>query len=142
MNEIKINLYELLGHLEKRKAMYLGNEYTFQSLDSFLCGFGIACSKDQLKSENYNDFSGFNFWILGYLPEHFGRSGGWYWQIKNRNPENDENAFKEFFDFLEIYKTSKKKKEIIKIARDSLEMKKIKAKKNVGILCSKACVLV
>jgi hypothetical protein len=114
MTNRKPNIYEILEHLEKRKAMYLGNEYTFQSLDAFITGFGIGCDRNQLESEQYNNISDFNIWLLGHLPEHFGHSGGWHWQISKRNPNDDENAFKEFFKFLGIFKTAQKKKEKIK----------------------------
>ncbi|WP_271766702.1 hypothetical protein [Aquimarina algiphila] len=112
---IKINIYDLLNHLEKRRAMYLGNEYTFQSLDAFLTGFSISADKTQYISDMYNDFSDFNIWLLGHLPKHFGQSGGWHWQISNRNQNDDENAFKEFFEFVKVFKSSKKNVEQIKI---------------------------
>ena len=128
MSYRKPNLYEILEHLEKRKAMYLGNEYTFHSLDTFITGFGIGCDREQLETEQFNNFSDFNIWILGHLPEHFGQSGGWHWQISNRNPKNDENAFKEFFKFLEIFKTAKKQKEKIEVEKFEFEKSEFSAK--------------
>ena len=128
MSYQKTNLYELLEHLEKRKAMYLGNNYTFQSFDAFIAGFGIGCDKNQLETERYNNFADFNIWLLGHLPEHFGQSGGWHWQISNRNPNDDENAFKEFFEFLEIFKTAKKKTEKIEIEKFEYDKSKCTAK--------------
>lgn len=110
-----IKLYDLLEHLEKRKAMYLGNNYNFQSLDSFLCGYSCAADYEHLESDGYNNFSKFNIWLLGHLPEHFGASGGWHWQLKNRNPHNELKAFEEFFYFLEIFKQAKNDISFIKI---------------------------
>lgn len=56
-----------------------------------------------MKTKDYNDFSYFNTWILGYLD--IGKSSfGWYYHLNKRNPDNDENAFKEFFEFLERFK--------------------------------------
>jgi len=124
MSYRKPNLYEILEHLEKRKAMYLGNEYNFHSLDTFIAGFGIGCDRNQLETEMFNNFSDFNIWILGHLPEHFGQSGGWHWQISNRNPNNDKNAFKEFFKFLEIFKIAKRKKEKIEIEKFEFNISK------------------
>ena len=131
MTHRKTNLYEILAHLEKRKAMYLGNDYTFHSLDSFITGFGMGCDIDQLETEQFNNFSDFNIWILGHLPEHFGQSGGWYWQISNRNPNDDENAFKEFFEFLEIFKSAKKKKEKIEVEKFEFEKSEYNTKTKV-----------
>ncbi|WCO00269.1 hypothetical protein [Psychroserpens ponticola] len=133
MNYRKTNLYEILEHLEKRKAMYLGNEYTFHSLDAFITGFGIGCDRNQLETEQFNNFSDFNIWILGHLPEHFGQSGGWHWQISNRNPNDDENAFKEFFKFLEIFKTAKKKKEKIEVDKFEFDKSEFNTKTKVEI---------
>ena len=110
-----INIYDLLDHIEKRKAMYLGNEYTFQSLDAFLTGFSMSANSKQYQSDIYNNFLDFNVWLLGHLPKHFGQGGGWHWQISNRNPNDDENAFKEFFEFVKAFKSSKKHVEQIKI---------------------------
>ena len=115
MGEKKIHIYDLLEHLEKRKAMYLGNNYTFQSLSAFLTGFSLSADYSQYNSDIYNNFSDFNIWLLGHLPKHFGETGGWHWQISNRNPNDDENAFKEFFEFVKVFKSSKKKVELIKI---------------------------
>lgn len=121
MSSEKIKLYDLLEHLEKRKAMYLGNEYTFHSFDAFMNGFSISADNSQYKSELYNNFSDFNIWLLGHLPEHFGHSGGWHWQISNRNPNDDEKAFEEFFKFLEIFKKAKRKVEKITIDKFDFE---------------------
>ena len=77
--------------------------------------------REQLETEEFNNFSDFNIWILGYLPEHFGQSGGWHWQISSRNPKNDENAFKEFFKFLKVFKTAKKQKEKIEVKKFEIE---------------------
>jgi len=115
------SIYDLLEHLEKRRAMYLGNNYTFQSLDAFITGYTIASNENQLETEQYNNFYDFNPWILGHLPEHFGQSGGWHWQISNRNPNNDEKSFNEFFEFLEIFKTASKKIEKVKIEKFEFE---------------------
>lgn len=133
MSYRKPNLYEILEHLEKRKAMYLGNEYTFHSLDAFITGFGIGCDREQLETEQFNNFSDFNIWILGHLPEHFGQSGGWHWQISNRNPNNDENAFKEFFEFLEIFKTAKKEKEKIEVEKFEFEKSEFNTKTKIEV---------
>lgn len=115
MSSNRTNLYELLAHLEERKAMFLGNKYTFQSLQSFIKGFELGCDRSQLETEKFNNFADFSIWLLGYLPRHFGKGGGWHWQISNRNLNDDENAFKEFFEFLAIFKTANKKTEEIEI---------------------------
>ncbi len=99
--------------MKNRRALYLGNTHSFYSLDAFLNGFSLSAEDYQYQSKKFNDFSYFNIWLLGHLPKHYGESGGWYWQISNRNIDNDENAFKEFFGFLEIFKTSEKKIEEI-----------------------------
>jgi len=129
----KINIYELLEHLEKRAALYLSNNYTFQSLDAFITGFGMGCSKSQLETKDYNNFADFNIWILGHLPEHYGHSGGWHWQISNRNQNDDENAFKEFFEFLKIFKSAKRKVEKIEIQKFEFEKIEYNTKTNTEI---------
>ncbi len=114
MKEIQRNIYDTLDHLEKRRALYLGNHGNFDSLDSFVTGFTMAASSSQLEHNNYPDFNLFSIWLLGHLKKHFGQSGGWHWQIRNRNLKNDEKAFKEFFMYLDLFKKSNlKRKEII-----------------------------
>ncbi|WP_299833854.1 hypothetical protein [uncultured Tenacibaculum sp.] len=103
-----LNIYQILDHLERRKALFLGNHYSFNSLDAFINGYSCTANDSHWYSEEFNDFSFFNVWLLGHLPKHFGETGGWYWQIHNRNLNDDENAFKEFFFFLNLFKTSKK----------------------------------
>lgn len=101
-----VNIYPLLDNLKLRKAMCLGNDYTFQSLESFIHGFTIAASAEQLQLHPHPAFHYFSTWLLGHLKEHFGLTGGWHWQITNRNPGNDEKAFEEFFAFLDVFKNS------------------------------------
>ena len=97
------NIYPLLEHLKLIKAMYLGNDYNFKSLDSFICGFSMAASDGQLQTNDFPNFSYFSTWLLGHLKNHFGLSGGWHWQISTRNSNNEEKAFEEFFSFLEVF---------------------------------------
>ena len=118
------NIYPLLEHLKLIKAMYLGNDYNFKSLDSFICGFSMAASDGQLQTNDFPNFSYFSTWLLGHLKNHFGLSGGWHWQISNRNPNNDEKAFEEFFSFLEVFKASKTHSKTITVDKDALEFNK------------------
>jgi hypothetical protein len=69
--------------------MYLGNDFAFESLDSFIGGFAMAASSRQLQTKGYPDFSYFSTWLLGHLKSHFGLGGGWYWQISNRHPKDN-----------------------------------------------------
>ncbi|MBI5372817.1 MAG: hypothetical protein HZA79_12415 [Sphingobacteriales bacterium] len=124
MQTNQTNIYQLLDHLRVRKAMYLGNDYNFKSLDNFIGGFTMAASDEQLQLNDYPNFSYFSTWLLGHLQAHFGLSGGWYWQITNRNPNNDENAFEKFFSFLEVFKTSKTHSKSINVDKDAIEFNK------------------
>jgi hypothetical protein len=107
------NIYQILDQLKIRRAMYLGNGHNFSSLNSFITGYTTAASYEQLESHDNPNFTYFSIWLLGHLKKHFGEEGGWYWQIINRNPENDEKCFGEFFQFLEIFKKSKTHKKSI-----------------------------
>lgn len=102
-----LNLYDILEALEKRKAMYLGNDYTFHSLYNFVTGFIMAAQDVQLEKPDIPNFTYFSTWIIGHLDQHYGLSGGWHWQILNRNLNDDQKAFQEFFYFLDIFKNSK-----------------------------------
>ena len=104
--------------------MYLGNGYNFNSLDSFLTGFTIAASDGQLQLNDYPNFRYFSIWLLGHLDIHFGLAGGWHWQIINRNPNNDEKAFEEFFTFLEVFKSSKTHTKSIIVDKEAIKFKK------------------
>lgn len=117
----EINIYEILDHLQTRKALYLGNDYNFKCLESFVTGFTIAATDQQMESSQYPSFHFFNSWIIGHLKKNFGSSFGWHWQIHNRNPTNDENAFKEFFEFLEKFKNSEVKKKMFVINKNAEE---------------------
>lgn len=116
----EVNIYDILTHLEKRKGMYLGNNFNFQSLYSFITGFQIAASSKQLQHDKYPDFGFFSIWILGHLKKHFGLAAGWHWQIHNRNLNNDEKAFKEFFSFLEAFKKAKMTKKEMVLTEESI----------------------
>jgi hypothetical protein len=124
MQTDKMNIYSVLDHLKIRRAMYLGNGYNFRSLDSFINGFTMAASDEQLELNDYPNFGYFSTWLLGYLDTHFGLAGGWHWHISNRNPNNDEKAFEEFFNFLEIFKTSKTHSKSVVVDKDALEFNK------------------
>jgi hypothetical protein len=110
--------------------MYLGNGYTFSSLDSFITGFTIAAADEQLELNNYPNFRYFSTWLLGHLDSNFGLSGGWHWQIANRNPNNDDNAFIEFFSFLAIYKSSKTHSKYIIVDKGAAEHSKDHVKRS------------
>ena len=103
---MRSNIYVLLDQVKKRKAMFLGNDYNFQSLNAFVTGYLFAANEEQLKTNEFNDFSYFNIWLLGYL--EIGKSSfGWYHHIKERNLESDENAFDMFFKLLEVFKVDR-----------------------------------
>jgi hypothetical protein len=121
MKEIKTNIYNVLDDLEKRRALYLGNHYSFNSLDSFVTGFKIGASAKQLQHERHPDFNFFSIWLVGHLKKHYGQSGGWHWQIRNRNLKNDEKAFKEFFMYLDLFKKTKVKRRELKVDLDAVE---------------------
>lgn len=118
------NLYIILEHLQRRKALYLGNGYNFKSLDAFISGFTMAASDRQLELEGVPNFNYFNTWILGHLEKHFGETGGWHWQISSRNLNNDEKAFEDFFQFLEIFKSSTIKSKSIIVDNEAIEFSK------------------
>ena len=120
----QVNIYTLLDHLKLRKAMYLGNDYNFNSLDIFISGFTMAASDEQLELNEYPNFKYFSTWLLGHLKTHFGLSGGWHWQIKNRNQNDDTKGFEEFFDFLEVFKMSKVSSKSILVDKDAIEFSK------------------
>lgn len=112
----KLNIYELLDYLQKRKAMFLGHDYTFQSLEAFLGGFLLGTNAQSIKDNVYNDFSYFNIWLLGYLSKTNTKQKGWYNQITNYTNGDDAKAFDIFFNCLDKFKTAKKYTEIIDIA--------------------------
>ena len=121
MQKNQTNIYELLEHIQIRKAMYLGNDYNFKSLDNFIGGFVMASSDEQLQLNDYPNFSNFSTWLLGHLYKHFGLSAGWHWQITNRNLSSDENAFEEFFIFLEEFKKSKTHSKFVIVDKEALQ---------------------
>lgn len=116
-----LNLYDTLEALEKRKAMYLGNDYTFRSLDNFVTGFIMAAQDVQLEKPQFPNFTYFNTWIIGHLDQHYGLSGGWHWQIHNRNLNDDQKAFQEFFYFLDLFKNSKVTSQILVLDQQAIQ---------------------
>jgi len=104
--------------------MYLGNGYNFSSLDSFVAGFTTAASDRQLELNDYPNFRYFSTWLLGHLKKHFGLSGGWHWQLSNRNFGNDEKCFEDFFEFLETFKKSKTHRKSITLNAEAMEFHK------------------
>lgn len=116
-----LNLYDILEALEKRKAMYLGNDYTFSSLDNFVTGFIMAAQDGQLEKPQFPNFTYFGTWIIGHLDQYYGLSGGWHWQIHNRNLNDDQKAFQEFFYFLDIFKNSKVTSKILVVDQQAIQ---------------------
>ncbi|SDE79950.1 hypothetical protein SAMN05216464_109237 [Mucilaginibacter pineti] len=100
------NIYCIFDELEKRKAMFLGNGYTFQSLESFTTGYLLAANKQQLEQPDTPNFGYFSTWLLGHIDENYGLAGGFFWQISNRNLNDDIKAFDDFFYLLRVFKTS------------------------------------
>jgi len=121
MNEDRVNIYTLLDNLKIRRAMYLGNGHTFSTLDSFISGFTTAAADEQLELNDYPNFCYFNTWLLGHLDNNFGLSGGWHWQIANKNPNDDDNAFIDFFSFLDVFKSSKTHSKYIIVDKGAAE---------------------
>lgn len=115
-----IDIYDLLVELKKRPGMFLGNGYNFQSLSSFITGYLFGRGDKELSKEPYNDFGYFNTWIVGHLSDRYS-SLGWYWFISERNPNDDEKAFAEFFEFLEVFKNSKKSVSELGLGKEMLE---------------------
>jgi len=117
--------------------MYLGNGYTFSSLDSFINGFTMAASDRQLEYKGYPNFKYFSTWLLGHLDVNFGLSLGWHWQITNRSENNDEKAFEDFFNFLEIFKLSKVHSKVIVVDNDAVEFNGTSAVKTFEMINGK-----
>jgi len=86
--------------------MFLGNGYTFQSLESFVTGYLLATNAPQLEQPDMLNFGYFSTWLLGHIEENYGLAGGWFWQISNRNLNDDIKAFDDFFYLLKTFKTS------------------------------------
>ena len=126
---MQVNLYEILDQIEIRAGMYLGPNHNFKSLHSFVTGFATAASSKQLQAEKYPDFNLFSIWLLGHLKRNFGLSAGWYWQIHNRNPTDDDRAFKEFFQFLREFKKTKLKRKELTLDDESIEFNRKNAKR-------------
>jgi len=104
-----IPLYTLLEEIRKRPKMYLGNDCSFSTLFGFIKGYQIGSgSRYSIPNEkNSNKFYVFNSWLKGHIPNLEMTSMGWYGIIKERNPDDDKNAFLEFFSFLEVFKNDK-----------------------------------
>ncbi|MEO6522466.1 MAG: hypothetical protein ABIN91_12355 [Mucilaginibacter sp.] len=100
------NIYCIFDQLEKRKAMFLGNGCTFQSLESFVTGYQLAANEPQLEQPGSPNFGYFSTWLLGHIDENYGLAGGWFWQISNRNLNDDIKAFDDFFYLLRVFKIS------------------------------------
>lgn len=101
--------------------MYLGNDYNFNSLDSFISGFALAASEKQLELNDCPNFRFFSTWLISHFDKHYGLSGGWHWQIKSRYPNDDKKSFDEFFCLLHIFKGSKTHSKSIIIDKEALE---------------------
>jgi hypothetical protein len=137
MEKNQPNIYTVLEQLKIRKAMYLGNDFTFKSLDSFILGFTRAASSKQLQMKGYPDFGYFSTWLLGHLKSHFGLSGGWHWQITNRHPGDDAWAFEEFFYFLEMFKSSLVYKKYVIVDRDAVDYSKRSGERSAMVVNGK-----
>lgn len=115
-----VNIYTTLEQIRERKAMYLGNDYTFKSLESFILGFCFAAQPGQLEQPDCNNFNYFSCWLIGHLKQHHGLSAGWYWQILSRHAHNKDKAFEEFFAFLDLFKSSTRSSWLLTVSQAAL----------------------
>ena len=116
MEKLKLDtIYQVLNNIEKRPAMFLGNERTFQSLDAFINGLSINAKPSFFHPENENDFSNFSIWLLGHINPHFGLSAGWFWQIWNKNNKDNNKSFEDFFSLIKTFKDSTQEKSPVSI---------------------------
>lgn len=104
--ERPLNLLELLRAIQKRPAMYIGdqsrNRYSIWHLTSFITGFQSGSIGRGPYQEGDSVLDAFTFWVC----TRFGIPDGamdWAGHIWRQCGEDDEAAFRKFFELLEEY---------------------------------------
>lgn len=101
--------------------MFLGNDFSIQSLNNFITGFAFAGGKTYDKSLNYPDFALFTNWLGGRLNYKYEASAmNWSWLLLNKF-KDDKKAFAKFFYYLDQFKKSEPEVIMIKINKKNIQ---------------------
>ncbi|MFB9108510.1 hypothetical protein [Flavobacterium gyeonganense] len=100
------NIYDSFDHIEKRPAMYLGNDYGIIALNHFVTGFLVGGGQFYDKNLNHPDFSLFTDCLGGILKYKYESSSmNWSWLLLDKYKE-DKKALDKFFSYLKQFKTA------------------------------------
>ena len=99
------SIYDIPDHVEKRPAMYLGNDYGVIALNHFITGFITGGVHFYYKKSNYPDFLLFTDWLGGMLKfKHEKSSMNWSWLLLDKY-KDDKKGLERFFFYLKQFKT-------------------------------------
>ena len=98
----KQSIYDLLGHIQKRPAMYLRRP-TLDSLSDFLTGFSVGRNFGLHSNNKEPSFDDFSAWFCIHLQAPCAGPGGWYGAITDESRDEKE-AFDRFFQYLAAYR--------------------------------------
>lgn len=101
------DVYEILEHIEKRPALYLGNDWGITALNNFLTGFMCAGGLFYSNKKTFPNFSHYSTWIAGRIRSKYDLSAGWHWHILNKYDKDERKSLNTFFKHLHEFKKSK-----------------------------------
>jgi hypothetical protein len=102
--ELDESIYDLLEHVRRRPAMFIGVPSIFR-LDSFLGGYRAGLGRVRFSLRECEDFHRFHDWVarrLGYSES----TSGWVNMIRDKSA-SDEEAFSQFYALLAEFKKDK-----------------------------------
>lgn len=111
------NIYDSFDHIEKRPAMYLGNDYGIIALNHFVTGFMLGGGQFYDKKLNYPDFSLFTNWLGGIFKYKYeGSSMNWSWMLLDKY-KDDKKALEKFFFYLKQFKAANNEVVVIRLTK-------------------------
>jgi hypothetical protein len=115
------NIYDIFDHIEKRPAMYLGNDYGIIALNHFVWGFNCGGGKFYSKKLNYPDFSLFTDWLGGMLKfKYEGSSMNWSSLLLEKYKE-DKKALEKFFFYLKQFKAANNEVVLVSLTKKNIQ---------------------
>ena len=101
-----MNLFEALAHIEQRPAMFFNGPATLALLDAFVLGYMTRADAENVVGSNGLDFSYFNAWLEGVLPDTLPENHGWRRRIA-KVADTEEAAVRLFFKLMQQFSEGK-----------------------------------
>jgi len=115
------SIYDIFEHIEKRPAMYLGNDYGIAALNCFVTGFRFGGGEFYSRKLNYPNFNLFTEWLGGVLKYKYENSSVSWSGLLLEKYKDDRKALEKFFYYLNRFKTSESEVAVVPLKNENIE---------------------